>query len=179
MNIYPGHKNMNNKPKKSLFGLEPDQLKRLFSLGTGCGESAKPENKEAETQQPADSDGLSDSSDFTASLQSSVEHIGQWIGPYKLVRILGEGGMGLVYLAQQEQPIRRQVALKVIKPGMDTKSVIARFEAERQALALLDHPNIAHVYQAGMTEPGRPYFVIQSKSPWSLRRSVRISVRRR
>ena len=132
--------------------MEPDQLNRLFSLGTGRGESAEPEDEEAEPPQPAD---------FTASLQSSVEHIGQWIGPYKLVQMLGEGGMGVVYLAQQEQPIRRQVALKVIKPGMDTKSVIARFEAERQALALLDHPNIAHVYQAGMTEAGRPYFVME------------------
>jgi serine/threonine protein kinase/tetratricopeptide (TPR) repeat protein len=143
---------MSNQPKKSLFGLEPDQLDRLFSLGTGRGESAEPEDKEAAPPQPAD---------FTASLQSSVEHIGQWIGPYKLVRMLGEGGMGVVYLAQQEQPIRRQVALKVIKPGMDTKSVIARFEAERQALALLDHPNIAHVHQAGTTEAGRPYFVME------------------
>ena len=143
---------MSNRPKKNLFGLEPDQLNRLFSLGTGRGESAEPEDEEAEPPQPAD---------FTASLQSSVEHIGQWIGPYKLVQMLGEGGMGVVYLAQQEQPIRRQVALKVIKPGMDTKSVIARFEAERQALALLDHPNIAHVYQAGMTEAGRPYFVME------------------
>ncbi|MHC4704942.1 MAG: serine/threonine protein kinase, partial [Planctomycetota bacterium] len=143
---------MSNESKKSLFGLEPDQLNRLFSLGTGCGESAEPENEEAEPSQPAD---------FTASLQSSVEQIGQWIGPYNLVRMLGEGGMGVVYLAQQERPIKRQVALKVIKPGMDTKSVIARFEAERQALALLDHPNIAHVHQAGTTEAGRPYFVME------------------
>ncbi len=152
---------MSNESKRSLFGLEPDQLNRLFSLGTGCGESAEPENEEAKPLQPADSAEPSNSSDFTASFQSSVEQIGQWIGPYKLVRILGEGGMGLVYLAQQHQPIRRQVALKVIKPGMDTKSVIARFEAERQALALLDHPNIAHVHQAGTTEAGRPYFVME------------------
>jgi len=152
---------MSNRPKTSLFGLEPDQLNRLFSLGTGRGENAELEDEEAGPPQPADSSGLSDSPGFTASLQSSVEHIGQWIGPYKLVHMLGEGGMGVVYLAQQEQPIRRQVALKVIKPGMDTKSVVARFEAERQALALLDHPNIAHVYQAGMTEAGRPYFVME------------------
>jgi len=152
---------MSNEPKKSLFGLEPDQLNRLFSLGTGHGESAEPENEEAEPPQPADSTGPSNSSDFTTSLQSSVEHIGQWIGPYKLDHMLGEGGMGVVYLAQQEQPIRRQLALKVIKPGMDSKRIIARFEAERQALALLDHPNIAHVYQAGSTEAGRPYFVME------------------
>ena len=104
--------------------MEPDQLNRLFSLGTGRGESAEPENKEAEPPQPADSTEPSNSSDFTASLQSSVEQIGQWIGPYKLVHMLGEGGMGVVYLAQQEQPIRRQLALKVIKPGMDTLSLI-------------------------------------------------------
>jgi len=86
---------------------------------------------------------------------------GTQIGPYKLLGILGEGGYGIVYLAQQETPIRRRVALKVIKPGMDSKQVIARFEAERQALALLDHPNLAHVYQAGTTSTGRPYFVME------------------
>jgi len=71
---------------------------------------------------------------------------GAQVGRYKLLRILGEGGYGIVYLAEQQRPVKRRVALKVIKPGMDTKQVIARFEAERQALALLDHPNIAHVF---------------------------------
>jgi len=80
---------------------------------------------------------------------------------YKIKSKLGEGGMGLVYLADQLEPIRRQVALKVIKPGMDSKKVISRFEAERQALALLDHPNIAHVYDAGTTDKGRPFFVME------------------
>ncbi|HEU0037919.1 MAG TPA: serine/threonine-protein kinase, partial [Verrucomicrobiae bacterium] len=74
---------------------------------------------------------------------------------------LGEGGCGVVYLAEQEKPVRRQVALKLIKPGMDTRSVIARFEAERQALPLMDHPNIAKVFDAGATESGRPYFVME------------------
>ena len=83
------------------------------------------------------------------------------IGPYKLLQKLGEGGCGVVYMAEQEQPIRRRVALKVIKLGMDTKNVIARFEAERQALALMDHPNIARVLDAGATETGRPYFVME------------------
>jgi pentatricopeptide repeat protein len=83
------------------------------------------------------------------------------IGRYKLLSVLGEGGMGIVYLAEQEHPIKRSVALKVIKPGMDSKRIIARFEAERQALALLDHPNIAHVYDAGTTENGRPYFAME------------------
>ena len=78
------------------------------------------------------------------------------IGPYKLLQKLGEGGYGVVYMAEQEQPIRRRVALKIIKLGMDTRNVIARFEAERQALALMDHPNIARVLDAGATETGRP-----------------------
>jgi serine/threonine protein kinase/Flp pilus assembly protein TadD len=91
----------------------------------------------------------------------SAKEIGRKIGPYKLLSVLGEGGFGMVYLAEQYEPVRRRVALKVIKPGMDTKQVIARFEAERQALALLDHPNIAHVFDAGTTEADRPYFALE------------------
>jgi serine/threonine protein kinase/Tfp pilus assembly protein PilF len=83
------------------------------------------------------------------------------IGPYKILQKLGEGGMGIVYLAEQEHPIRRRVALKIIKLGMDTRAVIARFEAERQALALMNHPNVAKVFDAGETEQGRPYFVME------------------
>ena len=86
---------------------------------------------------------------------------GTFVGPYRIVRVLGEGGMGVVYLAEQSEPIRRQVALKVIKHGMDTRSVVARFEAERQALALMDHPAVARVFEAGATESGRPYFVME------------------
>ncbi|MCC7373989.1 MAG: serine/threonine protein kinase [Verrucomicrobiales bacterium] len=86
---------------------------------------------------------------------------GDRIGRYKLLQQIGEGGCGVVYLAEQEEPVRRRVALKIIKPGMDTRSVIARFEAERQALALMDHPNIAKVFDAGATESGRPYFVME------------------
>jgi serine/threonine protein kinase/Tfp pilus assembly protein PilF len=89
------------------------------------------------------------------------EKAGDWIGRYKLLQQIGEGGWGVVYLAEQKQPVHRRVALKIIKPGMDTKNVIARFEAERQALALMDHPNIAQVYDAGATQSGRPYFVMQ------------------
>ena len=95
------------------------------------------------------------------SPESQLETLGNRIGPYKLLRKLGEGGMGVVYLARQEHPLKRDVALKIIKPGMDSKQIIARFEAERQALALLDHPNIAHVYDAGTTQNGRPYFVME------------------
>ncbi|MHC4536184.1 MAG: protein kinase domain-containing protein, partial [Planctomycetota bacterium] len=86
---------------------------------------------------------------------------GTVIGRYKLLEKIGEGGMAVVYMAGQEKPIRRKVALKIIKLGMDTKSVIARFEAERQALAMMDHPNIAKVLDAGATETGRPYFVME------------------
>jgi serine/threonine protein kinase/WD40 repeat protein len=89
------------------------------------------------------------------------EAIGKSIGHYKLLQKIGEGGCGAVYMADQEQPVHRRVALKVIKLGMDTKVVIARFEAERQALALMDHPNIAKVLDAGSTEIGRPYFVME------------------
>src|SRR5688572_32969016 len=83
------------------------------------------------------------------------------IGPFKILQKLGEGGCGVVYMAEQEKPIRRRVAVKLIKLGMDTKQVIARFEAERQALALMDHPNIAKVLDAGATSNGRPYFVME------------------
>jgi len=92
---------------------------------------------------------------------SGKEPIGQ-IGPYRLLSILGEGGFSIVYLAEQDKPVKRRVALKVIKPGMDTRQVIARFEAERQALALLGHPNIAPVFDAGTTEAGLPYFVMEN-----------------
>src|SRR5262245_55794321 len=85
----------------------------------------------------------------TVSFESgSPEPVGSTIGPYKLREQIGEGGMGVVYVAEQAQPVRRKVALKIIKPGMDTKQVIARFEAERQALAMMDHPSIAKVFDA-------------------------------
>jgi len=127
---------------KSTFGAEPERIDRLLSMGLEDSSS-------------------NEAPDPTASLDFFTEKAGGQIGRYKLLSVLGEGGMGIVYLAEQKHPIRRQVALKVIKPGMDSKRVIARFEAERQALALLDHPNIAHVYDAGTTENGRPYFVME------------------
>ncbi|WZP00844.1 serine/threonine-protein kinase [Isosphaeraceae bacterium EP7] len=91
----------------------------------------------------------------------AIEEVGTVIGPYKLLEAVGEGGMGTVYMAEQTEPVRRRVALKVIKPGMDSKQVVARFEAERQALAMMDHPNIAKVHDAGTTPSGRPYFVME------------------
>src|SRR5437660_750986 len=90
-----------------------------------------------------------------------IEKPGERIGRYKLLQQIGEGGCGVVYMAEQEEPVRRRVALKVIKLGMDTKNVIARFEAERQAVALMDHPNIAKVLDAGTTGAGRPFFVME------------------
>jgi serine/threonine protein kinase/tetratricopeptide (TPR) repeat protein len=127
--------------RESAFGAEPEQLRELLSFGL------------EDSSEQADA--------LTASLGAVLERPGGQIGRYKLLSILGEGGMGIVYLAEQKEPIKRRVALKVIKPGMDSSRVIARFEAERQALALLDHPNIAHVHDAGTTQAGRPYFVME------------------
>jgi len=91
---------------------------------------------------------------------SIAERPGTWIGPYELLEQIGEGGFGIVFMAEQREPIHRKVAVKVLKEGMDSRQVIARFDAERQALALMDHPNIARVLDAGQTNSGRPYFVM-------------------
>ena len=100
-------------------------------------------------------------SEFPARGQPVTERPGSVIGTYKLLEMIGEGGFGIIFMAEQQRPVRRRVALKVIKPGMDTREVIARFEAERQALAMMDHPNIAKVFDGGTTESGRPYFVME------------------
>src|SRR5215831_13837802 len=114
--------------------------------------SGEPAKGPAETEfAPAQSPGL----------VAEDDAVGQTIGAYKLRELLGEGGCGVVYVAEQAEPVRRRVALKLIKPGMDSKQVIARFEAERQALAMMDHPNIAKVLDAGTTDAGRPYFVME------------------
>ena len=89
------------------------------------------------------------------------ERPGTRIGRYKLLQEIGHGGFGVVFMAEQQEPVRRMVALKIIKPGMDTRAVVARFEAERQALALMDHPSIAQVFDGGVTDSGRPYFVME------------------
>jgi WD40 repeat protein/serine/threonine protein kinase len=130
------------KDDTSIFGAKSDRLDRLVFHALG-----QPEEEDTATP--------------TASLGAILEQHGAQIGRYKLLNILGEGGMGVVHLAEQQYPIVRRVALKVIKPGMDSKHVVARFEAERQSLALLDHPNIARVHDAGTTESGRPYFVME------------------
>jgi serine/threonine protein kinase len=123
----------------SIFGSDPEQLDKLLAWP------------------------LDDSSEEERAnlLEQFIEAPGGQVGRYKLLQVLGEGGMGIVYLAEQHQPIRRQVALKVIKPGMDSKQVLARFETEQQALARMEHPHIARVYDAGMAPSGRPYFVME------------------
>ena len=113
--------------------------------------------------------GLGGTADSAKTVSELSENPGDRIGRYKLLEKIGEGGCGVVYMADQEEPVRRRVALKVIKLGMDTRSVVARFEAERQALALMDHPNIAKVFDGGATPTGRPYFVME------LVRGVRIT----
>jgi serine/threonine protein kinase len=104
----------------------------------------------------------------TASFADVAGGPGDQVGSYKVLGVLGEGGFAVVYLAEHQGPVKRRVALKVIKPGMDTRQVIARFEAERQALALLEHPNIAQVFDAGTTKTGRPYFVMEHVKGLSL-----------
>ena len=105
---------------------------------------------------------MEQSPELEAQLASlKPEESGERIGPYKLLQQLGEGGFGTVWMAEQLEPVKRRVALKIIKLGMDTKEVIARFEQERQALAMMDHPNIAKVFDAGATQWGRPFFVME------------------
>jgi len=123
-----------------------DQVEQLLRDHDRVGRFLEPAEEGAEDDRPWQ--------------QPLTEGPGTCIGPYTLLEKIGEGGMGVVYMAEQEKPVRRTVALKVIKPGMDTDQVVARFEAERQALALMDHPNIARVLDVGSTAAGRPYFVM-------------------
>jgi eukaryotic-like serine/threonine-protein kinase len=134
-------------------------LERVALLDRECGRDAALRAEVESLLQAHDAAGsfLSDQPE-----QPSVgERAGAQIGRYKLLEKIGEGGMGTIWMAEQREPVKRRVALKIIKLGMDTKQVIARFEAERQALALMDHPNIARVLDAGATETGRPYFVME------------------
>ncbi|MFC1604523.1 protein kinase [Planctomycetota bacterium] len=128
----------------SLFGLDPERLKKLAALGFESSNSGE----------------VDDNPTHPAS-HPFVESLDDWIGPYRLLSILGEGGMGVVYLAEQTRPVKRHVALKIVKPGMDSKQVLARFEAEQQALALMEHPHVACVLDAGLAPSGRPYFVME------------------
>jgi len=139
---------------------------RAAYLDSACGDNAAlRDHVEALLKANQDAGNFLDTppADLGAALDDTplAEGPGTIIGRYKLLERIGEGGMAVVYMAEQQEPIRRKVALKIIKLGMDTKSVIARFEAERQALAMMDHPNIAKVLDAGATETGRPYFVME------------------
>jgi serine/threonine protein kinase len=140
----------------------PDE--RAALLDQACADDPQLRRRvEALLKAHEQSGGLLDPTDATADLPTPrlIEGPGSQVGPYKLREKIGEGGMGIVYLAAQEKPVKRRVALKIIKPGMDSEQVVARFEAERQALALMDHPSIAKVLDAGATETGRPYFVME------------------
>ena len=159
--------------------VEPGQVKSIFLhavencargewgayLDQACGENAELRRRVMillEAHETADS--LIELPEPTAKLGAGFADSKQRdtvIGPYKLLQSIGEGGMGTVYMAEQTQPVRRTVALKLIKAGMDSRQVLARFGVERQALALMDHPNIAKVFDAGTTETGRPYFVME------------------
>ena len=145
---------------------KPSQTERLAYLDDACGADSALRGRVEELLKANDSagdflEGPVFDVDVTLDTSPVVEGPGSVIGPYKLLEKIGEGGMAVVYMAEQERPLRRRVALKIIKLGMDTRSVIARFEIEREALALMDHPNIARVFDAGSTETGRPYFVME------------------
>ena len=146
----------------------PDAAARASYLSEACGsDAALRERVEKLLQAHVEAGGFfSQPLKPTPSVPSTgaaitMEKVGEVIGRYKLLEQIGEGGCGVVYMAEQHEPVRRRVALKIIKLGMDTKQVVARFEAERQALALMDHPNIAKVLDAGATDTGRPYFVME------------------
>ncbi len=140
----------------------PNSERRDF-LDRVCGDN-QPLRREIESLLKAhdpDDSFLQSPAMAATLLQPMMEMPGSMIGPYKIREQIGEGGFGVVYVVEQEQPVRRKVALKVIKPGMDSREVVARFEAERQALALMDHPHIAKIFDAGVTDSGRPYFVME------------------
>lgn len=158
---------MSTRSEEELFAatIQKPPQERSAYLDQACGGDAllraEVESLVAAHEQP---DSLLDNPASDSTLETVpqiTERVGTTIGPFKLREKIGEGGMGIVYVADQERPVCRRVALKLIKPGMDTRDVIARFEAERQALALMDHPNIAKVLEAGATNTGRPYFVME------------------
>jgi serine/threonine protein kinase len=142
----------------------PAGAERERFLAEACGDDAALKGQIVSLLEADAKEGESDflkNTRLPSPTEPVTEKAGDRIGRYKLLEQIGEGGCGVVYMAEQQEPVRRRVALKVIKLGMDTKSVIARFEAERQALAMMDHPNIAKVLDAGATETGRPFFVME------------------
>jgi tetratricopeptide (TPR) repeat protein len=155
-------------PEESIFAQALEigsTAERAAFLDRACGDDpalrAEVEALLRAHDQPADLLNLPDQPVRTVDYPSGPERPGAVIGPYKLLEQIGEGGFGIVFMADQMEPVRRKVALKVLKPGMDTRQVVARFEAERQALAIMDHPNIARVHDGGATRSGLPYFVME------------------
>ena len=144
--------------------LIPSEVERRLYLDQECGEDIELRSQvEALIRNHFEAQSFlvdRDAQVITESFPNQAS-IGSWIGPYKLLQKIGEGGMGIVYQAEQSAPLRRQLAVKIIRSGMDISQVIARFEHERQALALMDHPNIARVIDGGMTEDGRPWFAME------------------
>jgi WD40 repeat protein/tRNA A-37 threonylcarbamoyl transferase component Bud32 len=153
---------------KQACGDDMGLLARVRELLQACAQTKSYVTKNTDAQGPEATQWVTHPADTTVLLPMS-EKAGDRLGRYKLLEMIGEGGCGVVYVAEQLEPVRRRVALKVVKLGMDTKQVMARFEAERQALALMDHPHIAKVFDAGATDAGRPYFVME------LVRGVRIT----
>ncbi|MFN3189433.1 MAG: serine/threonine protein kinase [Aureliella sp.] len=140
--------------------LEPNQRAK-FLLQACAGNDSRRRKVEQLLEAHFEEDSLLGGNALQTTSAEVSESIGESVGPYKLLQKLGEGGMGVVYLAERLKPVKQRVALKIIKSGMDSKKFIARFEAERQALAMMDHPNIAKVFDAGTTDAGRPYFVME------------------
>jgi serine/threonine protein kinase len=145
-----------NAKEIAIEALKLDASERAFYIQQACGGD---QALLAETQAILEAETSARTETFSTDLLQSIPD--SFVGSYKMIRGLGEGGVGVVYHAQQTQPIHRDVALKVIKPGMDSKEVMTRFESERQALAMMDHPNIARIFDAGSTPNGRPYFVME------------------
>lgn len=139
-----------------------DPQERQAFIDRACGDDAKLRASVDALLRAHDApENALDKPPVDVPLTNLPQALGSMIGPYRLMEQIGEGGFGLVYVAQQESPVRRKVALKIVKPGTGTKEVLARFEAERQAVAMMDHPNIAKVFDAGVTDDGRPYFVME------------------
>jgi len=148
--------------KIRIFGVKLRQVAELLSIADEQVEGSQSAQQPASEVHKSDSGQKLHKFPISATVtDGALEQPGSWIGRYKLLSVLGEGGMGVVYLAEQQHPFKRQVALKIIKPGMDSRAVIARFEAEQQALALLEHPHIARIHDAGLTQSARPYFVME------------------
>ena len=154
-----------NQTEEAIFDLarriDDPQARREY-VAQACGHDMALKERVLELLDLGQQDSLFDRPPVgIAAADSDQSNVGSSIGPYQIREEIGEGGMGVVYVAEQTEPVQRKVALKIIKPGMDTKEVIARFEAERQALAFMEHPNIARVLDAGETDSGRSYFVME------------------